>query len=93
MKMTDFEKLAAMTDGDIDCSDIPEFTEEFLATVEGFAEVPEKRQKKELLDYKGFIKEPYNPKKDLALAVKAASSHVVGESFTPSSRERAKEAT
>jgi uncharacterized protein (DUF4415 family) len=39
---TDFEKLAAMTDDDIDCSDIPEFTEEFLATVEGFAEIPEK---------------------------------------------------
>ena len=39
---TELEKLAAMTDDEIDCSDIPEFTEEFLATVEGFAEVPEK---------------------------------------------------
>ena len=39
---TDFEKLAAMTDDEIDCSDIEEFTEEFLATVEGFAEIPEK---------------------------------------------------
>jgi uncharacterized protein (DUF4415 family) len=39
---TDFEKLAAMADEDIDCSDIPEFTEEFLATVEGFVEAPEK---------------------------------------------------
>ena len=38
---TDFEKLAAMTDNDIDCSDIPEFTEEFLAAVKGFAEIPE----------------------------------------------------
>ena len=39
---TDFEALAAMTDDDIDCSDIEAFTKEFLATVEGFAEVPEK---------------------------------------------------
>jgi uncharacterized protein (DUF4415 family) len=53
---TDFEKLAAMTDDEIDCSDIPEFTEEFLATVEGFAEVPEKemisiRIDKPILDF------------------------------------------
>jgi bifunctional DNA-binding transcriptional regulator/antitoxin component of YhaV-PrlF toxin-antitoxin module len=38
-----------------------------------------KRPKKGLLDYKGFIKEPYDPKKDLALAVEAASAHVMGE--------------
>ena len=38
-----------------------------------------KRPKKGLLDYKGFIKEPYDPKKDLALAVEAASTHVMGE--------------
>jgi len=31
-----------MKDDDIDCSDIPEMTEEFLASVEGFIEVPEK---------------------------------------------------
>jgi len=53
---TDFEKLAAMTDDEIDCSDIPEFTEEFLATVEGFAEIPEKemisiRIDKPILDF------------------------------------------
>ena len=39
-----------------------------------------KRPKKGLLDYKGFIKESYDPKKDLALAVEAASDHVMGES-------------
>jgi len=38
-----------------------------------------KRPKKGLLDYKGFIKEPYDPKKDLALAVEVASAHVIGE--------------
>ncbi|MCL2146890.1 MAG: AbrB/MazE/SpoVT family DNA-binding domain-containing protein [Synergistaceae bacterium] len=38
-----------------------------------------KRPKKGLLDYKGFIKEPYDPKKDLALAVETASAHVMGE--------------
>ena len=38
-----------------------------------------KRPKKGLLDYKGFIKEPYDPKKDLAIAVEAASAHVMGE--------------
>ena len=38
-----------------------------------------KRPKKGLLDYRGFIKETYNPEKDLALAVEAASSHVMGE--------------
>ena len=53
---TDFEKLAAMTEDEIDCSDIPEFTEEFLATVEGFAEIPEKemisiRIDKSVLDF------------------------------------------
>jgi uncharacterized protein (DUF4415 family) len=39
---SDFKKLTMMRDEDIDCSDIPEFTEEFLATVEGFIEAPEK---------------------------------------------------
>jgi|GEM_PF-2267397 len=38
-----------------------------------------KRPKKGLLDYKGFIKDSYDPKKDLALAVEAASVHVMGE--------------
>ena len=38
-----------------------------------------KRPNKNLLDYKGFIKEPYDPKKDFALAVEAASAHVMGE--------------
>jgi len=53
---TDFEKLATMTDDEIDCSDIPEFTEEFLETVDGFAEIPEKemisiRIDKPILDF------------------------------------------
>ena len=39
---TDPEVLAAMTDDDIDCSDIEAFTEEWLETAEWFAEVPEK---------------------------------------------------
>ena len=39
-----------------------------------------KRPKKGLLDYKGFIKDSYDPQKDLALAVEAASAHVMGES-------------
>ena len=34
---------------------------------------------KNLLDYKGFIKEHYDPEKDLALAVEAASVHVMGD--------------
>ena len=38
-----------------------------------------KRPKKGLLDYKGFIKAPYDPEKDMALAVKSASAHVMGE--------------
>ena len=38
-----------------------------------------KRPQKGLLDYKGFIKDAYDPKKDLALAVEAASAHVMGE--------------
>ena len=39
---TDLEALAAMNDEDIDCSDIEAFSDEFLAAVDGFAEVPEK---------------------------------------------------
>ena len=35
---TDFEALAAMTDDDIDCSDIPEMTDEELANAEWFIE-------------------------------------------------------
>ena len=38
-----------------------------------------KRPKKGLLEYKGFIKEPYDPEKDFALAVDAATAHVMGE--------------
>jgi bifunctional DNA-binding transcriptional regulator/antitoxin component of YhaV-PrlF toxin-antitoxin module len=38
-----------------------------------------KRPKKRLLDYKGFIKDSYDPQKDLALAVEAASAHMIGE--------------
>ena len=38
-----------------------------------------KRPKKGLLDYKGFIKETYDPEKDFALAVAEASVHVMGE--------------
>ena len=38
-----------------------------------------RRPPKGLLDYKGFIKEPYDPEKDLALAVEAASIHVMGD--------------
>ena len=41
---TDFEKLAAMTDDEIDCSDIPELSEEFLSTAKWIAETPEKEQ-------------------------------------------------
>jgi AbrB family looped-hinge helix DNA binding protein len=38
-----------------------------------------KRPKKGLLDYKGFIKDTYDPEKDLALAIEAASAHIIGE--------------
>ena len=38
-----------------------------------------KRPKKGLLDYAGFIKEPYDPKKDLALASEAATADVMGD--------------
>jgi len=41
---TDFEKLAAMTDDEIDCSDIPELSEEFLSTAKWITETPEKEQ-------------------------------------------------
>ena len=41
---TDFERLAAMTDDEIDCSDIPAFTEEFLAAAKWIVEAPEKEQ-------------------------------------------------
>jgi hypothetical protein len=34
----DFESLAAMSDDDIDCSDIPELSEEFLASVKWMIE-------------------------------------------------------
>ena len=39
---SDLGALEAMRDEDIDCSDLEAFTEEFLAAVEGFAELPEK---------------------------------------------------
>ena len=38
-----------------------------------------RRPKKGLLDYKGFIKDSYDPQKDLALAIEAAAAHVIGE--------------
>ena len=41
---TDFERLGAMTDDEIDCSDIPAFTEEFLAAAKWIVEAPEKEQ-------------------------------------------------
>ncbi|MBQ9420121.1 MAG: hypothetical protein IJU31_07090 [Synergistaceae bacterium] len=37
---TDFERLRAMKDEDIDCSDIPELTEEYLNSVEGIWVAP-----------------------------------------------------
>jgi uncharacterized protein (DUF4415 family) len=41
---TNFEKLAAMSDDDIDCSDIPELSKEFLASAKWMIETPEKEQ-------------------------------------------------
>ena len=38
---TDFERLRAMKDEDIDCSDIPELTEEYLNNTESLWETPE----------------------------------------------------
>jgi AbrB family looped-hinge helix DNA binding protein len=38
-----------------------------------------KRPKKGLLDYKGFVKDTYDPEKDLASAIDAASAHIIGE--------------
>ena len=38
-----------------------------------------KRPKKGLLDYKGFIKDNYDPEKDFVMAIEAASAHVMGE--------------
>ena len=35
-----------------------------------------KRPKKGLLDYKGFIKDSYDPEKDLASAMEAKSAHI-----------------
>jgi uncharacterized protein (DUF4415 family) len=53
---TDFEALAAMTDEDIDYSDIPALSDEFLATAEWIAEIPAKeligiRLDKRVLDF------------------------------------------
>jgi uncharacterized protein (DUF4415 family) len=39
---TDFKTLRSMMDADIDCSDLEEFTEDFLNSVEGYMETPEK---------------------------------------------------
>ncbi|MBQ9564506.1 MAG: BrnA antitoxin family protein [Synergistaceae bacterium] len=39
---TDFEKLRAMTDDDIDCSDIPALTDEELDSAEWFISTPER---------------------------------------------------
>jgi AbrB family looped-hinge helix DNA binding protein len=38
-----------------------------------------KRPKKGLLEYKGFIKDAYDPEKDLTLAIDAATAHILGE--------------
>ena len=38
---TDFDALRAMTDEDIDCSDIPELTDEYYDSVETLWETPE----------------------------------------------------
>ena len=38
---TDFEALRAMTDDDIDCSDIPEMSAEYLDNVEALWETPD----------------------------------------------------
>ena len=38
-----------------------------------------KRPKKGLLDYKGFVKDTYDPEKDLTLAIEAASTHIMGQ--------------
>ena len=38
----DFERLRAMTDDEIDCSDIPAFTEEELNSAEWFISTPER---------------------------------------------------
>ena len=38
---TDFEALRAMTDDDIDCSDIPELTDDYFDSVETLWETPE----------------------------------------------------
>lgn len=39
---TNLEALAAMTDDDINCSDVEALSDEWLETAEWFAEVPEK---------------------------------------------------
>lgn len=39
---SDLDALAAMTDDDIDCSDLPAFTQEELDAAEGFAEGPDR---------------------------------------------------
>ena len=60
--MTDLEALLAMEDDDIDCSDIEAFTKEWLDTVDGFMEAPEKEMISIRLDrstlnfYRGFGK-------------------------------------
>ncbi|MDR0764686.1 MAG: AbrB/MazE/SpoVT family DNA-binding domain-containing protein [Synergistaceae bacterium] len=38
-----------------------------------------KRPKKGLLEYAGFIKDTYDPEKDLAFAIDAAAAHILGE--------------
>ena len=39
---TDYEALAKMTDEDIDCSDLPAFSKEWLDSVQGVVEYPRK---------------------------------------------------
>jgi uncharacterized protein (DUF4415 family) len=42
VSQTDYTALQTMADDDIDCSDLEEFTDEFLNAAEGFAETPDK---------------------------------------------------
>jgi uncharacterized protein (DUF4415 family) len=73
---TDFEKLAAMVDGDIDCSDIPELTREFLDAVEWKIETPVKEQitlrvDKPVLDYYKKTGKNYHKRMNTVLRVYA----------------------
>ena len=57
---TDFEALAAMTDDDIDCSDIPEMTDEEIANAEWFIEGGDRETI--LLSFDKFVLEYFRAK-------------------------------